>query len=78
MSPCTIPASLVPKKDKSLHICVDNRRIKYITLKYRFPILTFRDLLDQLDDAWVFLKIDLCCGYHQTRIRPRDKWKKSV
>lgn len=58
-------------------MCVDNRWINQITMKYHFFIPMFRDLLDQLDSARIFSKIDMRSGYHHIWIRSEDEWKTS-
>ncbi|CAL8137529.1 unnamed protein product [Prunus armeniaca] len=74
-SPCGSPILLVPKKDGSWRMCIDFWALKKVTIKNRYPLSRIDDLMDQLQSARWFTKLDLKSGYHQFRIKEEDTWK---
>ncbi|KAL6189076.1 hypothetical protein ACLB2K_040466 [Fragaria x ananassa] len=62
----------VKKKDGTMRLCIDYRKLNQVTVKNKYSLPRIDDLFDQLRSASVFSKIDLRSGYHQLRIRDSD------
>ena len=50
---------LVKKKDRGMRLSVDYRKLNKVTIKNKYPLPRIDDLMDQLQGATVFSKIDL-------------------
>ena len=59
----------VTKKDGTLRLCIDYRKLNRVIVKNMYHLPRMDDLFNQLNDAKYFSKIDLRIGYHQLRVK---------
>ena len=74
-SPYASPIVLVRKKDNSLRLCVDNRRLNAKTHKDAYPLPRINESFDALSGATIFSTMDLTSGYNQVAVEECDKEK---
>lgn len=74
-SPCGAPILFARKKDGSLRLCVDYRKLNDLTIKNVYPLPLIDEMLDRLGSAKFFTLLDLKDAYWLVRIREGDEWK---
>jgi hypothetical protein len=74
-SPCAAPILFVKKKDGSLRLCVDYRKLNAVTVKNKYPLPLIPELLDRLKGAAVYTCLDLRGAYNLVRIKEGEQWK---
>lgn len=77
-SPYASPVVLVKKKDRSLRVCVDFRKLNARTVKDSYPIPRISETLQALSGAEWFCSLDLQSGYLQVKVASKDKAKTAM
>uniref|UniRef100_A0A8C5PUW8 ribonuclease H n=1 Tax=Leptobrachium leishanense TaxID=445787 RepID=A0A8C5PUW8_9ANUR len=79
IQPSTSPAGagifFIEKKDGGLRPCVDYRELNRVTVKNRYPLPLIPELMERMQTATIFTKLDLKGAYNLIRIRKDDEWK---
>jgi hypothetical protein len=73
-SPMASPILFVRKKNGSLRLCVDYRRLNSVTRKNRYPLPLITELMDRLQGAKWFTKFDVREGFYRIRIAKGFEW----
>ena len=71
----TVPCFYIPKKDGSLRLVQDYRKLNQVTIKDKTPLPLIGEVIDKLKEAKYFNKLDLIWGYNNVRIKEGDEWK---
>ena len=69
------PCFYIPKKDGSLRLVQDYRKLNQVTIKDKTPLPLIGEVINKLKEAKYFNKLDLIWGYNNVRIKEGNKWK---
>jgi len=73
--PCAAPFFFMKKKDRSLWPVQDYQRLNKVTIKNKYPLLLIQELIDKIQGARYFTKLDIWWEYNNVRIKEGDEWK---
>jgi len=74
-SPIAAPVFFIKKKNGLLRLVQDYHTLNAMTVKNRYPLPLISELVSQLHRAQYFTKLDVCWGFNNICIKPRDEWK---
>ncbi|GJR23773.1 putative mitochondrial protein [Tanacetum coccineum] len=73
--PYRYPSSQKDVIETMVKNCLIQGQLNKFTIKDKFPIPVIEELIDELQGAQVFSKLDLRSGYHQIRMKEEDVYK---
>ena len=74
-SPYASPFFFIKKKDGKLQPVQDYQKLNALTVKNRYPLPLIPEIIDKVQDARLFTKLDVRWGYNNVRIREGDEEK---
>ena len=74
-SPMASPVFFIKKKDGSLRLVQDYRKLNEMTIKNSYPLPLISELVTKLRKARWYTKLDVRWGYNNVRIKEGDEWK---
>ena len=74
-SPAGYPVLFQKKKDGSLRLCVDYKKLNDVTIRNSYPLPLINDIIERVKGAKFFTKLDLRSAYNLIRIREGDEYK---
>ena len=66
---------ILKKKDGSLRMCIDNRRLNSVTEVEAYPMPRIDELIDRLGKAMFISTLDLTNGYWKMPVATQDRHK---
>jgi len=70
-----VPCFYILKKDGSLWLVQDYRKLNQVTIKDKTPLLLIGEVIDKLKEVRYFNKLDLIWRYNNVQIKEGDEWK---
>jgi len=67
------PCFYIPKKDGSLRLIQDCRKLNQVTIKDKMSLSLIGEVIDKLKEVRYFNKLDLIWGYNNIRIKEGDE-----
>ena len=71
----TAPCFYIPKKDGSLWLVQDYRKLNQVTIKNKTPLPLIGKVINKLKKAKYFNKLNLIWGYNNVQIKEGDEMK---
>jgi len=63
------PCFYIPKKDSSLQLVQDYKKLNQVTIKDKMPLPLIGEVIDKLKKAIYFNKLDLIWGYNNVVLK---------
>ena len=74
-SPWASPVVPVPKKDGTVRVCIDYRKLNEVTVADPYYMSTMEEILERVGESRVMSKFDLAKGFYQVEVESQSQQK---